>query len=136
MYLCQSQAGRAGSDPTLQPGVTIRQQIEITQFTLLMALDQVGEIAQGELGEILALDSTSLTRMLKLLRDHGWVRAKAGSDRRMRIFSLTNAGREKFQQSLRHWNRAQNQLRSALGAKTTGQLGGLLAEIARISQAT
>lgn len=108
--------------------------IEITQFTLLMALDQVGEIAQGELGEILALDSTSLTRMLKLLRDHGWVRAKQGGDRRMRIFSLTHAGREKFQQSLRHWNRAQNQLRTVLGVKTTGQLSGLLAEITRVSQ--
>jgi len=49
--------------------------IEITQFTLMMALKQVGEISQGELGEILALDSTSLTRMLKLLKGHGWVQA-------------------------------------------------------------
>src|SRR5437667_11867038 len=39
--------------------------IEITQFTLMMALKHVGESAQGELGEIRALDSTSLTRMLK-----------------------------------------------------------------------
>jgi DNA-binding MarR family transcriptional regulator len=83
--------------------------IESTQFTLLMALDQVREISQGELGEILALDSTSLTRMLKLLKDHGWVQvqAKEGEDRRMRIFRLTKAGREKFQQSLLHWKQAQ-----------------------------
>jgi len=108
--------------------------IEITQFTLLMALDQAGEIAQGELGEILALDSTSLTRMLKLLKDHGWVHTREGDDRRMRIFSLTNAGREKFQQSLRHWKQAQNRLRSALGAKTAGKLIGLLTEITRVLQ--
>jgi|HubBroStandDraft_3_1064219.scaffolds.fasta_scaffold33804_2 DNA-binding MarR family transcriptional regulator len=108
--------------------------IEITQFTLLMALDQVGEISQGELGEILALDSTSLTRMLKLLKDHGWVQAKEGEDRRMRIFRLTKAGREKFQQSLRHWKRAQEQLRTALGAKSTGELSALLVEITRVSQ--
>ena len=108
--------------------------IEITQFTLLMALDQVGEISQGELGEILALDSTSLTRMLKLLKDHGWVQAKEGEDRRMQIFRLTKAGREKFQQSLRHWKQAQEQLRTALGAKNTGELSALLAEITRVSQ--
>jgi DNA-binding MarR family transcriptional regulator len=108
--------------------------IESTQFTLLMALDQVGEIAQGELGEILALDSTSLTRMLKLLKDHGWVQAKEGEDRRMRIFRLTKAGREKFQQSSRHWQQAQDQLRTALGAKSTGELSALLAKITRVSQ--
>src|SRR6266851_4450061 len=107
--------------------------IEITQFTLLMALDQVGEISQGELGELLALDSTSLTRMLKLLKDHGWVQAKEGEDRRMQIFRLTKAGREKFQQSLRHWKQAQEQLRTALGAKNTGELSALLAEITRVS---
>lgn len=41
--------------------------IEITQLTLLMALERTGEISQGELGRLLALDSTSLTRMLRLL---------------------------------------------------------------------
>jgi DNA-binding MarR family transcriptional regulator len=109
--------------------------IEITQFALLMALDQAGEIAQGELGEILALDSTSLTRMLKLLKDHGWVQAKEGDDRRMRIFRLTKAGREKFRQSSRRWKRAQDRLRTALGAKPIHELGGLLAEVTRVSQA-
>ena len=108
--------------------------IEITQFTLLMALDKVDEISQGELGEILALDSTSLTRMLKLLKDRGWVQAKEGDDRRMRIFRLTKAGREKFQKSSRHWKQAQEQLRTALGAKKTGELSGLLVEITRVSQ--
>ena len=47
--------------------------IEITQFTL-MTLDQAGESAQKRLGELLVLDSTSLTRMLELLKKRGWVR--------------------------------------------------------------
>ncbi|MGC1561734.1 MAG: MarR family transcriptional regulator, partial [Bradyrhizobium sp.] len=70
--------------------------IEITQFTLMMTLNHVGEVPQGELGEILALDSTSLTRMLKLLKHHGWVQVKQGDDRRFRLIRLTKAGREKF----------------------------------------
>src|SRR5579885_2330875 len=65
--------------------------IEVTQFTLLMALERTGEISQGRLGEILALDSTTLTRMLDLLKKRGWVRAKEGDDRRVRIFRLTKA---------------------------------------------
>src|SRR5438477_8524132 len=106
--------------------------IEITQFTLMMALKHVGEISQGELGEILALDSTSLTRMLKLLKDHGWVQAKEGHDRRLRLFRLTKAGREKFQQCLPRWKHAQEQLRAALGDKPLRELGAALAEATRV----
>ena len=98
-----------------------------------MALSHVGDISQGELGEILALDSTSLTRMLKLLKEHGWVQAKEGKDRRMRIFHLTKAGRETFHDCLPHWKRAQEQLRTALGEKTMGQLGGALSAVTRVS---
>jgi DNA-binding MarR family transcriptional regulator len=107
--------------------------IEITQFTLLMVLDRVGETSQGQLGEILALDSTSLTRMLKLLKENGWVQSQEGDDRRVRIFRLTRAGREKFQQSLPRWKQAQDQMRSELGEKLMRQLSGLLAEVTRVT---
>jgi DNA-binding MarR family transcriptional regulator len=107
--------------------------IEITQFTLMMTLNEVGEISQGELGEILALDSTSLTRMLKLLKDHGWVQAKEGDDRRFRLFRLSKAGREKFRQCVPHWKHAEEQLRAALGEKTMRGLGAALAEVTRVS---
>ena len=107
--------------------------IEVTQFALLMALDRAGEISQGKLGKLLALDSTTLTRMLELLKKHGWVQAKEGDDRRVRIFRLTTAGREKFQQSMRHWKRAQERVRTALGEKKMGQLSEVLAEVTRVA---
>jgi DNA-binding MarR family transcriptional regulator len=105
--------------------------IEITQFTLLMALDRTGEIPQGELGRLLALDSTTLTRMLEPLKKRGWVRAKEGDDRRLRIFSLTPAGRAKYQRSLPHWKRAQDKMQAALGEQSMGQLSALLMEVAQ-----
>lgn len=107
--------------------------IEITQFTLMMVLKHVGEVPQGELGEMLALDSTSLTRMLKLLKDHGWVQAKEGNDRRFRLFRLTKAGHEKFQQCVPHWKHAEEQLRAALGPRKMGELDTVLAEVTRVS---
>ena len=107
--------------------------IEFTQFTLLMALDEVGEITQGGLGELLALDSTSLTRMLKLLKERGWVQVEEGDDRRVRIIRLTKAGQEKFQQSLRRWKQAQEHMKTALGEKTMGQMSRLLAQVTHAS---
>jgi DNA-binding MarR family transcriptional regulator len=104
-------------------------EIEITQFTLLMALDRTGEIPQGELGRLLALDSTTLTRMLEPLKKRGWVQAKEGDDRRLRIFSLTAAGRAKYQHSLPHWKRAQDKMQRALGEQRMGPLIALLMEV-------
>jgi DNA-binding MarR family transcriptional regulator len=105
--------------------------LEITQFTLLMALNLTGETTQGQLGKLLALDSTTLTRTLKLVKERGWVKAEPGNDRRQRLLMLTAAGRDQLQRSTPHWKRAQEEFRRALGEATWSQLGELLAEVAR-----
>ena len=105
--------------------------LEPTQFTLLMALDLAGEVTQGHLGRILALDSTTLTRTLRLLLARGWVRAAAGSDRRERYLSLTPQGRRKFRRAQPAWERAQQRLEGALGPAQWKSLAATLEEVAR-----
>ncbi len=105
--------------------------LEITQFTLLMALNLTGETTQGKLGKLLALDSTTLTRTLKLVKERGWVKAMQGEDRRQRRLTLTAAGREKLQKSMPRWKQAQETLQNALGEEAWSQLGGLLAQVTR-----
>jgi DNA-binding MarR family transcriptional regulator len=109
--------------------------LELTQFTLLMALNITGETTQGDLGKLLALDTTSLTRMLRLLTKRGWIGVKAGQDRRQRLLRLTPSGREKLQQCWPHWERAQRRLQGGLGEASWSQMGGLLAEVTRASLA-
>jgi DNA-binding MarR family transcriptional regulator len=109
-----------------------RDGIEITQFTLLMTLDRTGEITQGKLGKVLALDSTTLTRMLEPLKKRGWIQEKEGDDRRFRIIRLTEAGRGKLRRSMPRWKAAQDRLQSALGEETMDQLGRLLLQVASI----
>src|SRR5215469_9714227 len=104
--------------------------IEITQFTILMALQRTGEISQGKLGGLLALDSTTLTRMLGPLKKRGWIQEKEGRDRRFRLLRLNAAGQQKLQQTLPHWSRAQQRLRSALGEDGMAQLGNILGQVA------
>ncbi len=105
--------------------------LEITQFTLLMALNLTGETTQGKLGKLLALDSTTLTRTLKLVKERGWVKAMPGEDRRQRRLTLTPSGKEKLQRSMPHWKQAQDTLQSALGEAAWSQLGGLLGQVTR-----
>lgn len=106
------------------------QGVEITQFTILMALELAGEISQGKLGKLLGLDSTTLTRMLELLKKRGWVQEKEGEDRRFRMIRLTTGGQAKLHQAMPHWQRAQERMEKALGERTVKELGGLLAEVA------
>jgi DNA-binding MarR family transcriptional regulator len=107
--------------------------LELTQYTLLMALNIKRETTQGELGRLLALDTTTLTRMLRLLKKRGWIGVQPGDDRRQRLLRLTPSGRQKLQQSRPHWKRAQEHLQRGLGERTWSQMGGLLAEITRVS---
>jgi DNA-binding MarR family transcriptional regulator len=110
-----------------------RDGIEITQFTVLMALNLTGEITQGAMGGLLALDSTTLSRTLRPLIRRRWIRVREGEDRRQRLLSLTTAGRAKLQQSMPSWTRAQKSLQAFLGHDAFSRLGGVLAEVTAVS---
>lgn len=89
--------------------------IKTTQFTLLQALTLAGNISQGNLGELLGLDTTTLTRTLALLRKKGWIQMKPGEDRREVRLTLTPEGKRKYRSTLHYWQSAQHQLRTVLG---------------------
>ena len=87
-----------------------------TQFTLLQALTIAPpNISQGRLGELLGIDSTTLTRTLALLRKKGWIRLERGEDRRQLRLALTADGKKTYRRALPHWARAQKRLRKFLG---------------------
>lgn len=106
--------------------------LRVTQFTLLEALGRAGEITQGQLGEILGIDSTTLTRSLALLRRRGWLAARPGPDRRERLWRLAAGGRRELLRARPYWERAQSRLRAALGP---GEWKNLLAALNRAAGA-
>lgn len=87
----------------------------VTHFTILQALSLTGEILQGRLGEILVMDSTTLTRTLGIVKGRGWITIRRGTDRRERWLSLSKQGKAEFKQALPHWEAAQARLRTELG---------------------
>jgi DNA-binding MarR family transcriptional regulator len=89
--------------------------IEITPFGLLTALDLTGEANQKRLSAGFAMDSTTLTRTLRLMLKQGWIRARRGKDKRERLFSLTRAGRRQLATAQPFWEAAQRRLRKELG---------------------
>ena len=89
--------------------------LEGTQFGLLTALARTGQANQGRLSAGFAMDSTTLTRTLAVLRRRGWIQVKPGKDRRERLFSLTQAGKTKLVIAQPCWEAAEQRLRKRLG---------------------
>lgn len=104
-----------------------------TQFTLLQILERTGPITQGKLGDLLALDSTTLTRSLRLIQKEGWIASVPGDDRRERYYKITAVGKKKLQLAKERWKEAQAKLRKRLHAgewETLHHLADRIAEAA------
>jgi DNA-binding MarR family transcriptional regulator len=100
-----------------------------TQFTILQTLSLAGEVTQGDLGRILAMDSTTLTRTLTIMGRHGWIAKRRGEDRREWRMRLSKAGETQFKQALPHWEKAQARLRRQLGEELSDNLMKLTQKI-------
>jgi DNA-binding MarR family transcriptional regulator len=103
--------------------------LRATQFTVLQALTIAGEVSQGKLGQILAMDSTTLTRTLTIMGRRGWIAKQRGEDRREWRMRLSNAGETQFKQALPYWERAQTRVRQQLGVKIADDLMKLTQKI-------
>jgi DNA-binding MarR family transcriptional regulator len=100
--------------------------LTITQFTILQALSFTGEITQGRLGEILAMDSTTLTRTLEVMNKQGWIVKNYGTDRRERRLRLTRAGKSEHNRAVPYWQSTQEALRVRLGKQRWDALTELI----------
>jgi DNA-binding MarR family transcriptional regulator len=89
--------------------------LRATQFTLLQTLSLTGEVSQRKLGQILAIDSTTLTRTLDTMRRAGWILRRRGEDRREWRLRLSPAGGEMLKKALPAWKKTQKELAGQLG---------------------
>ena len=85
------------------------------QLNLLVATERMGRPAPGELGATLHLEKSTLSRNLRLMEEHGWLRREAGEDGRSHALALTAAGRRLLVKALPAWTRAQERAAELLG---------------------
>jgi DNA-binding MarR family transcriptional regulator len=107
--------------------------LRASQFTILQVLARAGEISQGQLGKILALDSTTLTRTLKIMRQQKWVAERRGRDRRARLLSLSKGGAALLAQAEPEWKKVQERLRQRLGQENWENLARAADQVATLA---
>ena len=107
--------------------------LRTTQFSLLAYLSRVGEVRQGDLGELMLLEETTVTRNLRPLINAGWVTVRPGTDRREKHVTITTAGTKTLKQALPVWVETQRKMKSILSEPLWEQLLEILPEVARAS---
>ncbi len=106
-----------------------------SQFTILQVLTLAGDVTQGQLAEMLAMDSTTLTRTLAIMSRRGWVKKRRGADRREWRIGISSEGKALFKRALPRWERVQTQLHKQLGSTQWEQLMALTDTVTKVATA-
>jgi DNA-binding MarR family transcriptional regulator len=102
--------------------------LKASQFVLLRAIADAGEIAQCDLSEELVLSVEALSRRLTWARKRKLVSMRKGEHGR-RIYALTSLGGETLRTGEPYWSRAQERLSRSLGNADWEAMCALLDEI-------
>ncbi|MEL6798933.1 MAG: MarR family winged helix-turn-helix transcriptional regulator [Pseudomonadota bacterium] len=100
--------------------------IKVTMFRLLRRIDAANSISITELAQIVGLDRSTLGRNLRVLEKQSLVKIGTGRDGRARPVSLTQTGREKLQDTLPLWRKAQREFSEIIGADALAVLDRVL----------
>jgi DNA-binding MarR family transcriptional regulator len=77
------------------------------QLALMWAILATGPVEIGRLSTITLTDQTTLSRTIAKLKAARLVHVRAGPDRRVKLVSLTETGRARFQAAMPYWEQAQ-----------------------------
>ena len=99
-----------------------------TQYSLLSYVAKFGPIRPADLAREMKIDASTLSRNLRPLIDAGWLSMGPGADRRSRLVSVTDEGREKRQEAQRRWRIAQEAINDIVGSRRVVQLHALIDE--------
>jgi DNA-binding MarR family transcriptional regulator len=77
------------------------------QLALMWAILAAGPVEIGKLGLITVTDQTTLSRTIAKLKQARLVTVRTGGDRRVKIVSLSEIGRQRFEAAMPYWEEAQ-----------------------------
>lgn len=94
--------------------------LKITQFTLLISIEEGKVKSLTQLADALALERSSLVRNVQLLETEGLIESEPSGAGRSLGLKLTREGRKVLTQALPLWRKAQDEVEGNLGAAWPG----------------
>ena len=106
--------------------------LKVSQLNILIVTAKLGLARPTQIGDILQLDKSTLSRNLERMRAHGWLEVVPEEDARAQPFRLTSQGKRLIEKAIPAWEQAQRQAVELLGDqgialldKAAKRLGGL-----------
>jgi DNA-binding MarR family transcriptional regulator len=96
--------------------------LNIGQYGILKAISRLESASISELAEERDMERTTLTRNLSPLVRCGYVAVGAGVDRRSKSVTLSKAGKNALAEARPLWQKAQDEIDTALGSATKKKL--------------
>ena len=107
----------------------VSDEVSLAQLRVLVLVDARGELAMGDLAELLAVNPSTATRVCDVLEDKGFVvRAQDEANRRVVRVTLTRAGRSLVQRTLRRRRKLLDAALGRMSAESQQRLARSLAE--------
>jgi DNA-binding MarR family transcriptional regulator len=106
--------------------------LNITQFSMLRLICAEKELSISTLGRYMVMERTSITRALAPLERDGLVLSRPGTDKRIRVVSVSNKGRRLVEDAEPKWRQAQEALLETIGEDRWRAMCTLLRHTTRI----
>ncbi len=104
--------------------------LKATQFSALAILAEIESESITDLADKLGLERTSMSRTLRPLAREDLISVSDEGSRRSKEVKITKAGRQRLQECLPLWRKAQAQFTESLGPEEAATLRSLLRKIA------
>jgi DNA-binding MarR family transcriptional regulator len=97
--------------------------LRVTQYSLLANIIRNPDITVSNLSNLLAMEQTTTTRNLQVLKKAGLIRlAQERADQRTKTIRISAHGRKTFERARPFWAKAQREVEQLIGASGVNQL--------------
>jgi len=104
------------------------------QFSILVGLEEAGELTMNELAGAMVMDRTTLLRAIQPLQRQDLLAGRpSADDGRRLVLSLSTAGKKRLKKAFALWSDAQRELESMIGAGEAARLRRDLLGLVRAS---
>jgi DNA-binding MarR family transcriptional regulator len=101
--------------------------LKASQMNVMTAIAASGEARLSTLADRIALEPSSLSRVVDVMRRNGWVETVTDpDDDRARLARLTDAGNALYSEAMPLWRKAQTRARELLGQEDADVFAGLV----------
>ncbi len=105
--------------------------LKVSQTNLLAAVWMLGSGRPGEVGALLCMDKSTLSRNVNRMAARGWLVTEPDADGRSHRLAVTPEGRRVLREAHPAWKRAQRRVRRLLGGSDLAAVSRLAARLRR-----